>query len=80
MYQRIKQFFANAKGTTAIAVGTAVATIAPSAIAQTAYDGLTTAVDWADVGAALLSVGVAIIGIMVVMKGIKLVVRMVKGA
>ena len=62
------------------AVGTALMGLAGSALAQTDYSALTSAVDWSDVGTALLAVGGAIIAIFVVMKGIKLVTRMVKGA
>lgn len=63
-------------------VGTAVmvSVATPMAMAQTDYSTLTGAVDWSDVGAALLAVGAAIIGIIVVFKGIKLVTRAVKGA
>lgn len=80
MLEALKGAFTRAKTAVVVAGGTAVATLAPSAMAQTAYDGLTAAVDWADVGTALLAVGVAVIGVVVIIKGIKFVVRMVKGA
>lgn len=64
-----------------LAAATTALTLAPTmALAQTDYSGLADAVDWTDVGTALLAVGAAIIGIMVVFKGIKLVVRAVKSA
>ena len=62
----------------AVAGGLALA--GSTAMAQGTYDGLTTAVDWSDVGTGLLAVGTAIIGIMVTFKGIKLITRAVKGA
>lgn len=62
------------------AVGTAAALAPTMALAATDYSSLTDAVDWSDVGAALLAVGAAIVGVMVVFKGIKLVVRAVKSA
>lgn len=80
MLQKLKDAFSRVKQSAIIASGTAVATIAPTTQAQTAYDGLTAAVDWTDVGTAVLAVGVAIIGVMVIVKGVKIVVRMVKGA
>lgn len=90
MFEAIKSFGRKAlalgnklgTGIKAAIVGT-VATVAatvPEVSYAADYSTLTTAVDWEDVGVALLAVGVAIIGIFVVIKGIKLVVRMVKGA
>lgn len=61
-------------------IGATLAAASPLAMAQTDYSTLTDAVDWTDVGTALLAVGAAIIGIFVVFKGIKLVTRAVKGA
>ncbi|TJY55758.1 hypothetical protein E4T66_20470 [Sinimarinibacterium sp. CAU 1509] len=74
--------YANVAKKYGVRLGTAVAASAATvpAFAVTDYSSLTTAVDWADVGTALLAVGVAIIGIVVVMKGIKMIVRAVKGA
>lgn len=62
-----------------IAIVTGLALMASNANAAD-YSTLTAAVDWEDVGTALLAVGAAIIGIVVTFKGIKLVVKAVRGA
>ena len=64
----------------AAAAAVAAPLVATTAQAVTDYSSITDAVDWTDVGTALLAVGAAIVGITVVMKGIKLVTRSVKGA
>lgn len=80
MLQRLMNAFHSVRTTAIIASGTAVATIAPTSMAQTDYDTITGAVDWADVTTAVLAVGAAIVGVLVVIKGIKITLRMVRGA
>lgn len=66
-----------AKTATVAAVGMVASGVAS---AQSDYSTLTGAVDWSDVGAAILTVFAAIVGVLVVFKGGKLILRAVRGA
>lgn len=55
----------------------AVATFAPAAFAAGTYDGITAAVDWADVITALTAIGALIAAVLVVSRGTKMVLRMI---
>lgn len=42
------------------------------------YDALTSAVDWSDVGTALVAVGALLAAVFVIRKGVKLVLAMIR--
>ena len=81
LLKKVGDFCRNAGNKAQLAVIGAVGTVASgSASAQATYDTLTGAVDWSDVGAAILTVFAAIVGVLVIFKGGKMVLKAVRGA
>jgi cytochrome c biogenesis protein CcdA len=48
------------------------------ASAQTAYDPITTAVDWADVVTGIVAIAALVAAVLVVMRGSKMLLRMIR--
>jgi len=52
----------------------------PAAHAAGTYDGITGAVDWSEVTAAVVAIGALIAAVYVVVKGVRMVLRAIKSA